>query len=925
MRSLFANLNLLRVSVIDMMPKIILLSETRTVDNMVDAELKLCGYKIFRCDSLNRHTGGVVIYTHDLISAHVIFKYNSNFIWCLAIKIDRGFENDVFCVVYRGHQCIDSDFVSFFSELSETLSSYTGQIHIVGDFNYDYNKHKISKSLRSIAKSYNLKQLISEPTRVTNESSSIIDWYLTDRKNVSYVVSTHSQISDHHSIIINIKHHESVKKKIKVKDYSRYSRDNLVSELNKINWNEYNECDNVNKKSDFIFCNLEKILDDLIGYKEITILNSIKWYNSELHNLKIKRNQLHSNWTFNKCDLTWNAYKQARNFYKNALQEAEKNYLMSEINNNRSDPKKLWRILKSCYSDTNCEPMQVIEFDNGEIETDGKIICEKLNNYFVDSIVNIANNVPCALNNFDNPISVDSKFNFVEISENELRILVAQSKKKNFLNNISGKSLCDAICHVKFRNAFLDLINYSLTNGVFPDAFKSSVIIPLQKVKNTIKCNEIRPINRMRIEESILERVVKVQVVKYLEDNNLFMPEQSGFRQKHSCESALTKVIYEWKKCIDSNKITIAVFLDLKRAFETIDRNLLITKMKNLGFHDIVLAWFESFLTYRKQRTKFNSEISREILISIGIPQGSVLSCILFIIFINDIKSIIKYCDINFFADDGLIQITCDNLSDGLVKLKYDLKNIYQYLCYSRLSLNTSKTKFMIVSNKKITGDVELMINSEKIERVSEFKYLGVVLDERLSFNPLTDDLCKKINKKFAIFKRCEKKLTLSSKLTFYTSLVQSQIDTYGSTLYSLNQTQLSRLQLIQNRFMRTILRAESRRSIASMLDDLQIMSVKQRVNWNSLKYIHKIKQGYAPEYLLQLISMVGDSHSYDTRQKENFYISHANLVSTDRSVLRDGLRVYNQILTSYRREKDEEKIQLGIYNYLKYFVKLNF
>jgi hypothetical protein len=319
--------------------------------------------------------------------------------------------------------------------------------------------------------------------------------------------------------------------------------------------------------------------------------------------------------------------------------------------------------------------------------------------------------------------------------------------------------------------------------------------------------------------------------------------------------------------------------------------------------------------------------ISSEILNQIGIPQGSVLSCVLFIIFINDIKSVIKNCQINFFADDGLIQITCDRdkLDDGLKKLNEDLKNIFDYLCHSKLALNVSKTKFMIISNKKITGDVEVKINSESIERVSEFKYLGIVLDDRLSFNPFTDDVCRKLNKKFAIFKRCEKKLTFFSKLTFYASLVQSHIDTSGSTFYSLNQSQISRIQLIQNRYMRSILRAEGRRSIASMLDELQWMSIKQRINWNCLKFIHKVQQEYAPEYLLDLINRVGESHPYQTRQQNNFHISPAHLASTDKSIFRDGLRLYNQVMLSYRREQDENKIKQGFYNYLKSYVKLNF
>ena len=444
-------------------------------------------------------------------------------------------------------------------------------------------------------------------------------------------------------------------------------------------------------------------------------------------------------------------------------------------------------------------------------------------------------------------------------------------------------------------------------------------------MKDTIKCDEIRPINRLKIEECIIERVVKSQVVNYLEENNLFMREQSGFRKKHSCETALNRVIFEWKNALDKKKIVIAVFLDLKRAFETIDRELLIKKMKLNGFDNEVISWFSSFLTNRTQCTKFNEFMSSKLANAIGIPQGSVLSCILFILFINDIKSVIKYCDINFFADDGLIQIICDDLNEGLEKINSDLCRVHEYLCHSRLSLNISKTKFMVISNRQNLGLVDVKIGDTSLERVTEFKYLGAVLDDRLTFNRFTEEICKKINKKFYVFKRCESKLNFSSKFLFYTSLIQPHIDTIGSILFMLNQSQISRIQLIQNRFMRTILRVDSRTSIKAMLDTLQWMSVKQRIMWNSLKFIYKIKNNYAPPYLCDLMQTVGDTHSVSTRQISNLFIPPSKLVSTNNSIFRDGLKMYNSAHSAYYKEREEEITRQGFFNYLKLYAKSKF
>lgn len=289
----------------------------------------------------------------------------------------------------------------------------------------------------------------------------------------------------------------------------------------------------------------------------------------------------------------------------------------------------------------------------------------------------------------------------------------------------------------------------------------------------------------------------------------------------------------------------------------------------------------------------------------------------MFIIFINDIKSIIKFCDISFFADDGLIQIVCDVLSDGIVDLNKDLDEINKYLCSSKLSLNTSKTKFMIVTNRNVPKNVEIKINKSIIERVYEFKYLGIVLDHKLSLDPFTDDICRKLNKKFAIFKRCEKKLDFLSTLTYYNSLTQPHIDTCGSTFFMLNQSQISRIQLIQNRFMRTILRADSRTSIKLMLETLNWMSIKQRIIWNSLKMIHKILIGQAPAYLQSLFRTIGDSHNICTRRTDQLYIASTKLVSTDKSIFYDGLKIYNDAKISFERET-ELNLRQGFFSYLK-------
>ena len=336
-----------------------------------------------------------------------------------------------------------------------------------------------------------------------------------------------------------------------------------------------------------------------------------------------------------------------------------------------------------------------------------------------------------------------------------------------------------------------------------------------------------------------------------------------------------------------------------------------------------VTNWFRSYLTNRKQRTKFNNEFSKEIDVEIGIPQGSVLSCLLFIIFINDIRAVFIYCIIRLFADDTLIEIECDNIADGFKKLQVDLNNLFNYLCACKLSLNVDKTKFMIVSSKKINHQAELLLNNTKIEQVKEFKYLGVMLDDKLTMEAHTDFICKKLNKKFYVFKRCEKKLNLNGKLSFCNSLVLPHFDSCGSILFLLNNSQINRIQVIQNRFMRTVLRRDTRTHITDMLNDLKWMSVSQRIHYNALKFIHKITTGNSPKYLEAKIIKVNQVHGRTTRQINNYYIPLCTKESTRNLLLVKGLKLFNELTVLYENQRLSSNI--SFVKYTARYCKENF
>lgn len=260
-------------------------------------------------------------------------------------------------------------------------------------------------------------------------------------------------------------------------------------------------------------------------------------------------------------------------------------------------------------------------------------------------------------------------------------------ESRSFLKNIRSNGDSEFITKQVLLDAIpvigpsiADVINSSLEFAICPKNWKNSIIHPTPKVPGTIKCDELRPINTLPTYEKILEAAVKEFVEEHMENNNITIDEQSGFRRGYSCESALNLVIMKWRAEIDKGNIVVAVFLDLKRAFETIDRKRLLEEMEKLGIKGRELEWFRSYLSERTQCTKINGVISEKASCDIVLPQGSKLAAILFSLYINDIKLCLMFMSIVLFADDTLVYYSGKDINEINRNVNEDLERLNRWV-----------------------------------------------------------------------------------------------------------------------------------------------------------------------------------------------------------------------------------------------------
>ena len=293
------------------------------------------------------------------------------------------------------------------------------------------------------------------------------------------------------------------------------------------------------------------------------------------------------------------------------------------------------------------------------------------------------------------------------------------------------------------------IFNLSFSTGIIPDNLKISLITPIFKSNEENKFENYRPISFLTCFSKLLEKLMAIRLTKFVDKNNILSKHQYGFRKNRSTEHAIIDFVDKITKSIDQGKFSVGIFLDLSKAFDTINHKILIRKLEHYGIRGIAKKWFENYLCKRKQLAKFNGIKSERMTITTGVPQGSVLGPLLFLLYINDIQYCSELVSVILFADDTNVLYSHSCLKTLNEILQIDMKKITNWLNVNKLSLNTTKTKFILFRsrNKKSKHDLNISINEENIKQVKSITFLGIVIDEFLTWRDHIDLISKKIIK----------------------------------------------------------------------------------------------------------------------------------------------------------------------------------
>jgi hypothetical protein len=771
-------------------------------------------------------------------------------------------------------------------------------------------------------------------TRVTQHSSTTIDLLITNTKHLKYEVHLSPKITDHSIISIDMttKQNTSLQSTRTIRNYKRLNELQFQLDVMQEEWDP--SCTNVNVLAENMVNNIERTINKHIPLEEKVIREEWghkKWWTQIIGEEIKKRDEYYKQAIITQRDREWIGYRQQRNKVVTMIRTQKKKYYEDNIDKVKNEPIKMWSTLKQLtMEDKNRSYSKNGILFNSELITDSKTLAEKFNGFFLDSIEEIVQPIQKSKTPEEIVLSIQetkSKMNlFKQLKFPELKSLIRKMKnKQSSVDGINTKIL--KLTFETIGDRFLHVINTSLETGKFPNKWKTTTVIPIEKKINTNRCEEFRPINMVPIYEKLLELVVNSQIVEYIENNNILCEYQSGFRKGNSCESALQTILFNWKNAIEQKLIIGAVFLDLRRAFETIDRQLLILKMQKYGFGPTIVSWLQEYLTDRTQVTKYDNHVSMAKTTSYGVPQGTVLGPNLFILYINDIVQCLKKCSIQLFADDMLLYIMGDNVDSIINNLQEELRGIQDWLSNNNLVLNIDKTKFMIIKCKYNTinrnNNLILKIHNTHIEQVETFKYLGIIIDENLSFKNHASYVTNKIAKKINLLGRIGRDLSVWSKLTIYNTIISPHLKYCATILYLLNSTEISVLQKKQNRALRHILGCNKYTNIKLMLTVTNMLSVKQTIIFNTMLFIYKIINGMLPPLLYKYVTFVKDIHDHNTRSKDDFYINTVSTTYSQNNLYHKGLKQFNELPTEIKQSSNYNSFKRKCKVYIRDYIDI--
>ena len=805
-------------------------SESWLSDKYDNALISIPGMSIYRNDRSNasdidkesghipKRGGGVAIYVKEKWSTYTTVFDNATVITrdfesiCLVVKKPNNRCMSILCIYRPPTGSIDK-LVNFFTEFLNLDIIRRTEIWILGDFNINslVRNHPDVMKLNKVIRENSLKQLIHQPTRLNYRGGTCIDWIITSSEYISQSGVLDDLLSDHFPIYTVRKkereHVHKIEKRVRVyKKFDAQVFENLL--VHDIDWNVFYAEDNPDVLWDTVINCITGILEIMCPFKNIFVReNRSPWFTQEIYESIYKRSYYVRLFRKTGNQDIFVIAKHFRNRCNRLVREAKRQFIKTNLEINRLNPRKFWRTLNSILKPDNNKGADVEFFDK---ELNRKVpltdTCDFLNGFFA----NVGNRKYPNLGVFEDTNVEGDKLEIKNIGVREVEKLTLgiDVTKDSCVEGVSSKILKIAIG--KLTRATCYLFNKSLSLGIFPRKWAIGYINILPKGGDKTDPSNWRPITQTCIPAKMLEKIVQCRFMAHLDTNNILSDFQYGFRKNRSTQQAIFELDKDVNLYLNNDEIIGLLFLDISKAFDSLDHSILLGKLRNIGLAGNIVKWFESYLN-RKQVIRHNRQISQSCTFKNGIPQGSCLGPTLFIFYMNDVFKYMLNVHVLMFADDCVLYKSGKDWNDVKRCLQTDLDIYIEWGNDHNLSLNASKSKAMMICNKAaraVIGDpAPFNAGNRQIMFVHNYCYLGCVINDELTLANEYKALYRKVECKVYMLGKLRYYIDKKTSLLIYKQAVLPYFDYGGFLLVSANRKQIKDLQTLQNNALRISLR----------------------------------------------------------------------------------------------------------------------
>ena len=914
--------------------QVICISETWLYDHL-SGHREMAGFTAYFSNRNDRPGGGVALYVNNKFIKNSFHLKNIELNCTQSLLVECQVSNTMSFVVGVVYKAPDLDNFCFLDELCAHLSqvnSLKKSAFIAGDFNFDLfsiDTDKATLDFFNVFASYGFWPTISKTTRVSDDKLSLLDNIFCNNIDLVYMTGIiFDDFSDHFPIFASCTFQLSVQapsatKKIFDQKKLPELREYLIHELK-----DFCTIEDPNEASHSLVNAYQLGIDKFsINIKCTRKTSAIKpWISSAILNSINTRNVLFKEKLKNPTKKNKDLYTKHRNCLNAVIRDAKRKYIQEQLARSQDDSRKIWGILKTVAKGSSCKSELPKQFTDlcGRVISNSNEIAESFNDFFVSVGEELQNGISKTTSSPLDHIKHNNSQILQELQHTdatELHHIIKDMKNVGAgVDGINGNIFKKTYSSITTQ--LVHFVNICLSEGIFPNNMKLAVVKPIYKTGNKNNMSNYRPISILPYVSKILEKIVHNRITKYLSDNRILSPSQFGFQRTLSTYMPVLLLQEQITKAFENGNIAVAIYLDLKKAFDTVDPSILSQKLKLYGIKGIPLKLIQSYLSDRYQCVEYEGVRSNLSKIRVGVPQGSILGPLLFLLYINDLPNVCTRSSCLLYADDTVLIFENSDHSKLQADLDKDLPTICEWLKANKLSLNTKKTVYQLYNYSHTSFELNIILNKEVIEAADKVKYLGIVIDSHLKWNFHIDHISTIISRNIGIMNRSKFYLNKQSLALLYNALVLPYINycciIWGFTFPSF----VYKIEILQKKAVRIIDGQHRLAHADPIFHKLSLLKVHDIAKQQLMLLMHRKLCSDAPKAFDDLF-VLSNQNVFGTRQRKHFHEPFCKKHYRTRVCTWVGPRIWNNVISpNYSLENIRELSKFSMKKITKkYFI----